>query len=267
MFLAAAGCGEATRENVGAAPTPSLGVLTEWPDVQTSNADCVVDYPRDLRERSVAFDGTIEKVQLGEYDEDAGATPARVEIRVHEVFYGDIEGFIVMRTWDFMLPDDDLSGKRVLVAADHSLDLMGCGFTRPYSKEDADFWRKTFSEVPPEDCGTAVRDCDLDGLGPVPADCSHEALEYSIYSNIDAGGFPFKMLRCNAKYLSLRVDLGAGACLPEASKEERKECARMKTAYFVGKGDRWKLLTYEEKTRCQRVQTLDPSFPTEFCRP
>ena len=268
LCLVVTGCAEPTASSdVGSPPSEESGSgPREWPDVDTVNMDCVVDYPEDLKSRAVAFDGTIEGVVLATYDANAGATPARMEIRTNEVFRGDIEDFVVMRTWDFMLPDGDLRGTRILAAAGQSLDLMGCGFTRPYSTHDAKMWRETFSKLSPEECGEERLDCGYpDGPPVAPARCTQASYEYAIYSNIDGGVIPFSVLGCNDDYLTLRVDLGAGSCAPEATKEERKECARLKTAYFVAKGDQWKIITYESQTRCDYVQSIEPAFPTAFC--
>ncbi len=117
---------------------------------------------------------------------------------------------------------------------------------------------------PIEDCGIEVRDCDLGELTPVDASCERSSYEYAIYSNIDQRNFPFEVIGCNERYLTLRVDLGD--CLPETSEEQREECARRKTAYFRAKRGLWRLLTYESQTRCSFVQSLDPAFPNEFCR-
>lgn len=247
-------------------PGPPSG-LANWPDVDSEGETCVVRYPRDLDDQEKAFDGTIETVEFGDYNEDAGAAPVRLEFRVNEVFRGEhIDNFVVMNTWDFMLPDEDVTGTRLLVAAGPSLDLMGCGFTRPYSEDEASMWRKTFARVAPEDCGKEVRDCSLDELTPVPATCERESLAYAIAANIDQGSFPFDVLGCNERFVSLRLDLGADACPPEATKEQRKECARKKTAYFSERDGTWELITYESHTRCDTVQDLAPSFPDHFCR-
>lgn len=116
-----------------------------WPDTDVGGtSSCVIEYPEDLAERPVAFDGTITAVTTGAHDEDAGATPVRLEVQINEVFAGDVRDSVVMHTWDFMLQDRDVEGARVLAAAEPSLDLMGCGFTRPYSSAEAAEWRATF---------------------------------------------------------------------------------------------------------------------------
>lgn len=247
-------------------PTPTG--LANWPDVDSGGEACVVRYPHDLGKLENAFDGTIEAVEFGNYNEDAGATPVRLEFRVNEVFRGQhIDNFVVMNTWDFMLPNEDVTGTRLLAAAGPSLDLMGCGFTRPYSEDDASRWRKTFSLAGPEDCGKEVRDCSLGEPSSIPATCERDSLTFAIAANIDQGSYPFDVLGCDQRFVSLRLDLGADACPPEATKEQRKECARKKTAYFIERDGTWELITYESHTRCDIVQELVPSFPDDFCRP
>lgn len=266
IALAAVACGDPENSLPKGTPPTAVGDVTEWPDVDTENMGCVIDYPDDLAARHRAFAGRVESVELGEYDEDAGARPVRVAFRIEELFRGILHGeYLVLNTWDFMLPDHDITGTRVLAATDISGDLMGCGFTRPYSKQEARMWREMFAALSPEDCGKEVRDCYLGAPSPVPADCTRASFEYAIASQIDQGNFPFKLIGCNDRYLSLRVDLGD--CLPEATKEERRECARQKKAYFHTKKGMWNLLTYEEGTRCAQVQSLQPEFPSEFCQP
>ena len=178
VVLLATACGEPGGGSTAAPTTsppsssdPSPEGKSGWPKLGGAAIECVYDYPEDLVERPIAFDGTVETVLFGAEDEDAGARPARVEMRVNEVFRGDIDGFIVMNSWDFMVPGEEIVGTRVLAAAGHTLDLMACGFTRPYTTEDADMWRSTFAGAPPEDCGAEVLDCDLGDPTPVPASC------------------------------------------------------------------------------------------------
>lgn len=45
-----------------------------------------------------------------------------------------------------MLPWDPSTvvGLRVLLSAGETLDLKGCGYSRPYDASEADTWRRTF---------------------------------------------------------------------------------------------------------------------------
>jgi len=144
------GCGAAPAAkptSVDPVPGPSAEkVVAGWPSVDTAAVTCVVTYPDDLTESSVAFDGTVVGVQAGEPQPDAGGDrPVRLELRVNQRFKGAVGAAVVMKTWDFMLPGEDVTGVRVLAAAGESLDLMGCGFTRPYSPEEAAVWAEAFA--------------------------------------------------------------------------------------------------------------------------
>lgn len=252
------------RESGTAFPSPRGVDLTEWPEVD-SDGVCELKYPRDLVKLPFAIDGQIESITPQPFDAVAQARPVHVGVRIREVFRGDFDQYVVLRTWDFALPEQDLRDDRVLAATDHMLEMKSCGFTRPYSPHDGRLWRERFADLPPEDCGQEVRQCDLDDTSPVAAVCSRASYEYAIHFTIDAGSYPFKVIGCNDEYLSLRLDLGADSCLPEASEEQRQRCARKKTAYFVAGESGWSLLTYEERTNCDYVQQLEPSFPTGFC--
>ena len=101
----------------------------------------------------------------------------------------------------------------------------------------------------------------------VPARCTRRSYEYAIADRIDGGGFAFDEVACDGKYLTLRVDLGSAVCPPEATKEERQECAREKVAFFVVRRGAWDLITYEESGDCDTIQRLEPSFPDAVCDP
>ncbi|HWC14872.1 MAG TPA: hypothetical protein VG929_09780 [Actinomycetota bacterium] len=265
-ILAATACGQpGSGSSAGARPGGSqVDDAAGWPDVDAETKDCLIAYPEDLREQPYAFDGTIGAVRFEEYDELEDARPVRLEIKVNELFRGeDVEDFVDLRTWDFMLPEEDVAGTRILAATSHSFDLQGCGYTRPYSETEAARWRQTFANVPSEECGKEVRDCGLGEPSLVPASCTRASFEYAIASQIDQGHFPFDLVGCNDRYLALRVDLGD--CAPEATKQQRRQCAREKTAYFRVDDGMWTLLTYEERKRCSQVRSLDPGFPPEFC--
>ncbi|HVE97972.1 MAG TPA: hypothetical protein VNA12_02205 [Mycobacteriales bacterium] len=118
-----------------------------WPDPRVGPAvSCVSEYPDRLAENEHAFDATVTGVHVGPRDEDAAASPATLTLDLHEVFTGPDRPSETMRTWDFMLPEEpqDAVGVRLLVAAGETLDLKGCGYTRPYSAADAEQWREAF---------------------------------------------------------------------------------------------------------------------------
>ena len=128
--------------------TVTPGVAGSWPDLRPPTAgSCVSTYPADLRRRAIAFDATVTAVRVGDFDENAGMRPATVDLAVHEVFAGPERQTVRMRTWDGFLPrpePQDAVGLRVLASAGETLDLMACGYTRPYRAAEAAEWRRTF---------------------------------------------------------------------------------------------------------------------------
>jgi hypothetical protein len=122
-----------------------------WPSTETgAAAECVYQYPDDLADRPVAFDGTVLSISHGAYVDDAGAAPVELVLQVNEVYRGDLGRTVTMHTFDFSGPDQasewDPTGIRILAAASESLDVMACGFTRPYSAQDAALWADAFAD-------------------------------------------------------------------------------------------------------------------------
>ena len=58
---------------------------------------------------------------------------------------GDLADTVVLHAWDFAMPPGEVVGTRLLVASEPSVDVMGCGFTRFYTVEEANIWRATFA--------------------------------------------------------------------------------------------------------------------------
>lgn len=116
-------------------------------------------------------------------------------------------------------------------------------------------------------CGKEVRDCDPGEPEPEPARCNRRSYELAIANQIDDGGFAFREVACDGEHLTLRVDVGAGLCPPEATKEERRECAREKVAFFVARKGAWEIVTYAERGDCATVQSIEPGFPDSVCDP
>jgi hypothetical protein len=112
-------------------------------------ASCVYRYPDDLAGMPVAFDGTVIDIERGDYSDDAGATPLRLEVQVNYLYKGDLQPVVIMNTWDFSLPGHgpgwDPTGTRILTAVSESLDVTFCGFTRPYTESDGEFWAEALS--------------------------------------------------------------------------------------------------------------------------
>lgn len=131
-----------------ASPAPSW--LTAMSDPDPAAGSCVHQYPEDLSSRPIAVDATIVRVTRGAYDEDARGTPVTIEMRVNRVFNGAPPDNLNMRSWDFTNADgsSDPIGVRLLAAMETSLDLMACGFTRPYSEQDAQRWEAAFNSSP-----------------------------------------------------------------------------------------------------------------------
>ena len=150
LALILAGCGASSTIDGPPdqrVPRVSADDAPAWPSTGIGAAErCAYEYPDDLADRAIAFDGTIVGITRGQYDDDAGAVPIDLEVRVNQPFRGDLSGVVTMHTWDFMLPGRDVTGVRVLAAAGPTMDLMGCGFTRPYSEAEAGHWRDVFSE-------------------------------------------------------------------------------------------------------------------------
>jgi hypothetical protein len=157
LGLTITGCGVGSTVAGAPVPTPALsetravaqhvGKPGSWPDARPpAAASCISVYPDELSTNANAFDGTVTGVHVGELDKDAAAAPATVEVVVHETFAGHRRGTVTMKTWDFMLPEDPTSvvGLRVLLAAGDTLDLKGCGYSRPYNASEAKTWREAF---------------------------------------------------------------------------------------------------------------------------
>lgn len=122
-----------------------------WPSTEVGEAvSCVYRYPDDLTDQPIAFDGTVLSVSRAEYIDEAAAAPVDLVIQVNEVFRGDLDEIVTMHTFDFSTPDQpgdwDPTGVRILAASSTSLDVMACGFTRPYTVEDAHLWSAMFAD-------------------------------------------------------------------------------------------------------------------------
>lgn len=169
-LVAVAGVALAVPGRLASAPAPlaassppapdATGTPGSWPDPLAPNIDCAAYYPNRLGERANAFDGTVTAVAVGPRNDDAGGSPATVDLRVHRVFAGPPRETVRLTTWDFMLPRDPRSvvGQRVLVATGPELELGACGYTRPYSDHDAGEFYRAFAGAgsPRAACGIAT---------------------------------------------------------------------------------------------------------------
>ena len=142
----------ATTDAAGSASAQANDEQTPaWPSTEVGPAtECVYQYPNDLADQPIAFDGTVLSISRGEYIDEAAAIPVDLVIQVNEVFRGDLGPTVTMHTFDFSTPDQteawDPTGIRILAAAGESLDVMACGFTRPYTTEEADAWADAFTQ-------------------------------------------------------------------------------------------------------------------------
>lgn len=139
-----------TSPTAGHSPTsPTPRAIPSLDD--PANATCVHNYPEGLETFPNAFDGVIVDQRADESRPDWTETdmaPMVVTFEVREVFAGDLDDRIVMRTWDYYTGTENPShvGERFLVATGHDRQVSLCGFTRPYSEQDADYWRFTFTQ-------------------------------------------------------------------------------------------------------------------------
>lgn len=114
------------------------------------NANCFSEYPEELGSFPIAFAGTITKEQPGKLkekeDPEKKMKPMEFTLRVDEAYAGELGKTIVLYSYDYMASTQNPShvGERFLVATTESQDLVMCGYTRPYSDQDAEFWRYTF---------------------------------------------------------------------------------------------------------------------------
>lgn len=145
-----------TTPDAAAASVPAAeaapGRAGAWPDLRPPTAaSCVSRYPDGLRANTTAVDATVTAVTVGEFDDDAGMRPATVDLAVHEAFAGPARDTLTLRTWDGSLPGEPQAavGLRVLASAGDTLDLQGCGYTRPYDPDEAQRWRTVFAGPAP----------------------------------------------------------------------------------------------------------------------
>lgn len=148
---ASTGIGDVGGSNEDPAPgAGDSGAQSLWPPTDPGEAaTCLRQYPEDLSTMPLAFDGTIVGVRRGTYDKEAGGTPVDLELVVNQVFRGDLGAKVTMHTLDFSGPGSDEpwdpTGIRILAAAGEKLDVMYCGFTRPFSSSEAAEWSAAFS--------------------------------------------------------------------------------------------------------------------------
>lgn len=134
-----------------ASPAPQLMPEFDHP----AGAICIREYPAELDKFPIAFDGRIVKQEetgeeLRPSSPDA-LRPVVVTFFVEEGYRGVGSGSeITLRTFDYEPETPMIShvGERFLVAAQDSLDLHLCGYTRPSNEQDRRYWAETFMEAP-----------------------------------------------------------------------------------------------------------------------
>lgn len=143
MTLTLAGCS-------GADAPPRPVSLPAFDD--PAGVKCVSNYPEELEGFDIAFSGTIVQEKAGrlkeneEKDKERAVKPADFVFEVDEVFLGDVDKKFTLHSYDYLAstPNQSHVGERFLVATSPTHDLVLCGYTRPYSEQDAEFWRYTF---------------------------------------------------------------------------------------------------------------------------
>lgn len=111
---------------------------------------CVSNYPERLDAFPVAFAGTVVDQKDGKFkpgtDPEKKIKPIEITFEVDTAYRGVTTKRITLHTFDLtaLNPTEDHIGKKALVAAEESLDLQYCGYTRPYSEQDAAYWASTF---------------------------------------------------------------------------------------------------------------------------
>jgi hypothetical protein len=140
--------GDATLRPPVAAGSPSIagspGTAGDWPRPADSDPQCPNRYPAELETFPNAFDATVTAVR-------PGARP-EIDLAVHHVYAGPREETVTLTATPRDLPaeQESIVGMRVLVAT-RGHELTTCGFSRPWSGQDATAWYFAFEER--DDCG------------------------------------------------------------------------------------------------------------------
>lgn len=124
-----------------------------WPPSEQGEeaaAECAYRYPDDLPTFAYVFDGTVVETRPASWDDDSMSARVELIVDVNESLKGEMPDQVVMSTHDFTRSDDvpDLEGVRFLAAANESLDVVYCGFTRDYSAQLAREWRGLLDQTP-----------------------------------------------------------------------------------------------------------------------
>ncbi|MGH2811238.1 MAG: hypothetical protein ACRDI1_00805 [Actinomycetota bacterium] len=138
LVLVASGCTPPEFQGVGVRSEPIDSSPTENPNPLSVQGSCSEQYSfENLPHREFAFDGRVAEI--------AGDT--EVVFSVNEWFRGEESTRVKLRsaipldqpaTAD--LPEIEV-GKRLLVSGEDGF-MWGCGFTRPYTEQEAEVWEQ-----------------------------------------------------------------------------------------------------------------------------
>jgi hypothetical protein len=106
---------------------------------------CAFEFgPETLAERQFAFDGTVAQIR----EPEAMDAPYEVDFEVTRWFHGGDGSTVTVRTYDVsgtsLAGDLGLEpGERILASGDEDF-LWGCGFSMPYTEQDAGVFEDVF---------------------------------------------------------------------------------------------------------------------------
>jgi len=115
-------------------------------DGSSGLASCAFEFTREtLAEREFAFEGTVEAIS----EPAAMDAPIEVDFAVARWFHGGEGTTVTLKTYDVsgtsLAGDLGLeAGERILAAGDDAF-LWGCGFSMPYTDQDADLFEEAFA--------------------------------------------------------------------------------------------------------------------------
>jgi hypothetical protein len=143
-LLGLAACANAPRDFPRG---PEERPKASWP-LDSANSSCVEQFSEDtLASRSWAFDGTIERVVVPEDPESQA--PTEVVFTVNRWYKGGSGSTITVKTYsrpgsvDSADGPDPSIGARVL-ASGEDVYLWSCGFSVPYTTENAVLFARVF---------------------------------------------------------------------------------------------------------------------------
>ena len=147
--VALTACSDGDTDRPNPAGTASAGDQLTDPIVAEGGPEdlgsCAFEFsPKTLAERQFAFEGTVSEIR----EPDALDAPYEVELAVTTWFHGGEGATATLRTYDVSETSlaGDLSlevGERIIASGDDGF-LWGCGFSMPYTEQDAGVFEGTF---------------------------------------------------------------------------------------------------------------------------